>query len=61
MLHRVRLFMDAVKIVELNELNCGQGLIAALVFLVMRNEIVKLHQLIHKMTGSNNLNGNHEK
>lgn len=58
---RVRLFMYAVKIMKLNELNGRERLITLLVLIIMINEVVKLHQLIHEMTGSNDLNGNHEK
>ncbi len=59
--YRIGFLMDAVKIMELNKLNGRKGLITLLVLIVMINEVVKLHQFIHKMTGSNDLNGNNEK
>ncbi len=53
--------MIAVKIMELNELNGGQGLIAVFVLIEMVYEIVKLNQLIHKMPGADDLKGNNKK
>lgn len=53
--------MVAVKIMELNELNSGQGLTAVFVLIEMVNEIVKLDQLIHEMPGADDLKGNNKK
>ena len=53
--------MVAVKIMELNELNGGQGLTTVFVLIEMVHEIVKLNQLIHKMPRADDLNGNNKK
>lgn len=53
--------MVAVKIMELNELNSRQGLIAVFVLIVMVDEVVKLNQLVHKMPRADDLKGNNKK
>lgn len=58
---RIGFFMIAVKIMELNELNGRQGLTAVFVLIEMVNEVIKLNQLVHKMSRADDLNSNNKK
>lgn len=58
---RIRFFMVAVKIMELNELNGSQGLATVFMLIEMINEVVKFNQLVHKMPGADDLKGNNKK
>ncbi len=46
---------------ELNELNGGKRLSAVLVLIEMIYEVVELHQLVHEMSGTDDLEGNNKK
>jgi hypothetical protein len=61
MLDRIRFFMNAVKIMELDELDGGQRLRTVLVLIKMINEVVKLNQLVYKMPTADDLDGNNKK
>ena len=61
MLDRIRFFMNAVKIMILNELDGGQRLRTVLVLIKMSNEVVKLNQLVYKMPTADDLDGDNKK
>ncbi len=58
---RIRVFVVAVKIMELNKLNGRKGLPTILVLIEMINEVVKLNQLVHEVPRTDDLNGNNKK
>ena len=58
---RIRFLMYAVKIMELNELYGGKRLSTVLVLIEMIYEVVELHQLVHEMPGTDDLEGNNKK
>jgi len=61
MFDRIRIFVVAVKIMKLNKLNGGERLSTVLVLIEMIYEVVELHQLVHKMSGTDDLEGNNKK
>lgn len=53
--------MVAVKIMILNELNWGEGMLTVFVLIEMINEIIKFNQLVHEMSRTDDLDGNNKK